>query len=354
MTEFALSSEESQALNEIPPIPWDVLDSAEHRTMLLTDSESFSPFKTLDPYRMSVTEMYDILNLITIAQDEENYILKFNINNKIVEDLISSYCAVNPDDIVELTDPPPTLATKRSQANSRKKTILDSDSKSDSSIGSVPDFSPPSNLRTSLPVNEVSGTFSPVRVITTPTFPTEQVDRDSETRFLPEDIIVSALHAVAAHNSSIKPPTSTASNTTPLDPNTEITAVPSSSDIRSGQKRPRTDSEQLESSPNEPAGGQAIKRVRLAEQPNNLSLSPPTVAVASANATPMTKSKETKPTSRGAKRGLKSKVGAATEPSVLGADLDEKKEKKTRKPVAKSSKLPPPPPRQASKRYAAS
>ena len=117
LTEFALSSEESQALNEIPPIPWDVLDSAEHRTMLLTNSESFSPFKTLDPYRMSVTEMYDILNLITIAQDEENYILKFNINNKIVEDLISSYCAVNPDDIVELTDPPPTLATNATPLN---------------------------------------------------------------------------------------------------------------------------------------------------------------------------------------------------------------------------------------------
>ena len=335
LTEFALSSSE-KSLNEIPPIPWDVLDSAEHRTMLLTDSESFSPFKTLDPYRMSVTEMYDILNLITIAQDEENYILKFNVNNKIVEDLISSYCTVNPDDIVELVDPPPTLATKRSQANSRKKTILDSDPKSDSSIGSVPDFSPPSNLRTNLPVNDVSGTFSPVRVITTPTFPTEQVDCDSETGFLPEEIIVSALHAVgAAYNSSIEPSTSTASqaNATPLDPNTEITAAPSSSDIRSGQKRPITDSGQLESSPNEPAGGRAIKRVRLTEQPNDLSLSPPTVAVASANATPMTKSKETKP--RGAKRGLKSKVGAATESSVLGADLDGKKEKKTRKPDAK-------------------
>jgi hypothetical protein len=307
---------------------------------------------------------------------------------------------------------------------SRKTTILDSDSKSDSSIGSVPDFSPPSGLRTNLPVNEVSGTFSPVRIVATPTFPIEQVETgflpeqvtivsalhaitahnssiespttasnttpldpnthvtavpssslDSdfaaptlpteqvETRFLPEQVIVSALHAVAAHNSSIESPT-TASNTTPLNPNTHVTAVPtlpsSSLDFQSRQKRPRIDSDsdlgQLESNPNEhqaaASGGRAKKCVRLAEpQPNDLSLSPPTVTIASAKATTTTKTKEKAP--RGAKRGLKSKAGATTssrpKSSVLGADLDEKKEKK--KPSAKSSK--PLPPRQASKRYAA-
>jgi hypothetical protein len=371
---------------------------------------------------MSVTEMYDILNLITNAQEKAHYVLEFNVNDKIVKDLISSY-TVDLDDIVEVADPPQAPTTKKRQAISRKTTILDSDSKSDSSIGSVPDFSPPSGLRTNLPVNEVSGTFSPVRIVATPTFPTEQVEtgflpeqvtiisalhavtahnssiespttasntapldphthvtvavpsslssldfaaptlptEQVETRFLPEQVIVSALHAVAAHNSSIESPT-TASNTTPLNPNTrDVTAVPSSSlDFQSRQKRPRIDSDsdsgQLESNPNEPraaaSGGQAKKRVRLAEpQPNDLSLSPPTVTIASANATTTTKTKETAP--RGAKRGLKSKAGAATssrpKSSVLGADLDEKKEKK--KSAAKSSK--PLPPRQASKRYAA-
>jgi hypothetical protein len=103
-----------------------------------------------------------------------------------------------------------------------------------------------------------------------------------------------------------------------------------------------------------PVVAELKKRVRLAEpQPNDLSLSPPNVTIASANATTTTKTKETAPTSRGAKRGLKSKAGATTssrpKSSVLGADLDEKKEKK--KPAAKSSK--PLPPRQASKRYAA-
>jgi hypothetical protein len=227
LTEYALSSE---SLNEIPPIPWDVLDSAEHRSTLLTDSESFSSFKSLDPYRMSVTEMYDILNLIMNAQEEEHYVLGFNINNEIVTNLISSYAAV-PDDIVEVADPPPT--NKKSRAKPRKKTIDSSDSKSDSSIGSVPDFSPPSVLRTNLPVNEVSGTFSPVRVVATPTFPTvtKQVETES-LQILPEHIIVSALHAVVAHNSksSIESPTDGASespNTMPLDPKTNATAVPS-------------------------------------------------------------------------------------------------------------------------------
>ena len=245
MTEFALSSEES--LNEIPPIPWDALGSAKHRSTLLTNSEPFSPFKSLDPYRMSVTEMYDVLNLITNAQEKEHYVLEFNVNDKIVKDLISSY-TVDLDDIVEVADPPQAPTTKKRQVISRKTTILDSDSKSDSSIGSVPDFSPPSGWRTNPPVNEVSGTFSPVRIVATPTFPTEQV----ETGFLPEQVIVSALHAVAAHNSSIESPTTTSN---------------------SRQKHPRIDSNsdsgQLESNPNEPraaaSGGRAKKRVRLAE-----------------------------------------------------------------------------------------
>ena len=318
---------------------------------------------------MSVTEMYDILNLITNAQEEEHYVLGFNINNEIVTNLISSYAAV-PDDIVEVADPPPT--NKKSRAKPRKKTFDSSDSKSDSStgIGSVPDFSPPSVLRTNLSVNEVSSTFSPIRVVATPTFPTvteQQVETES-LHILPEHTIVSALHAVAAHNSksSIESPTNGASespNTMPLDPKT--IAVPNTSpNFRSRQKRPRinTDSEQLESKPNESesesSGGRAIKRVRLPElpeQPNDLdiSLSPPTVTVASAIAIPMTKTKET--ARARAKRGLKSKAPAirATTSSrpKTSVDSDERKEKQPEKLAAKSSK-PPPPPRQASKRYA--
>lgn len=333
MTEFALSSEESLTASEIPPIPWDALDSAEHRSTLLMDSEPFSQFKSLDPCRMSTTEMYDILNLITNAQEKEHYLLKFNVNNKIVKDLVSSY-AVDPDDIVEVADPPPT--TKKSRA---KKIILDadSDSKSDSSVGSVPDFSPP-GLTTNLPVNEVNGTFSPVRVVATPTSSTEQVEHG----FLPEHLIASALHAVAAHNSSIESPM--ASNTTPLN-------------LPSRQKRPRIEAEQLECSPNKPASSdRAKKRVRLAEQPNDsdLSLSPGPPTVASTNTTLKTKTKETAPSSRGGKRGRKLKAGASRPKLSARADSNEKREKKI--PAAKSlaSKPPPPPPRQASKRYVTS
>lgn len=119
MTEFALSSEESQALTEIPPIPWDALYSTEHRSMLLMDSEPFSPFKSLDPRRMSTTEMYDILNLITNAQEEEHYLLEFNVNDEIVKDLISSY-TVDPDDIVEVADPPPTNVKNTAENNPAK------------------------------------------------------------------------------------------------------------------------------------------------------------------------------------------------------------------------------------------
>ena len=75
LTEFALS----ESLNEIPPIPWDVLNSAKHHSMLLTDSKSFSSLTSLNPYCESMTEMYDILNLITNAQEEEHYVLECHI-----------------------------------------------------------------------------------------------------------------------------------------------------------------------------------------------------------------------------------------------------------------------------------
>jgi hypothetical protein len=70
---------------------------------------------------MSTTEMYDILNLITNAQEEENYLLEFNVNDEIVKDLISSY-TTDPDDIVEVADPPQAPTTvKKSAKNNRAK-----------------------------------------------------------------------------------------------------------------------------------------------------------------------------------------------------------------------------------------
>lgn len=72
---------------------------------------------------MSTTEMYDILNLITNAQEEENYLLEFNVNDEIVKDIIFSYTA-DPDDIVEVANPPqaPTTIKKLAEnLNNRAK-----------------------------------------------------------------------------------------------------------------------------------------------------------------------------------------------------------------------------------------
>ena len=295
MTDFALSSEESQALTEIPPIPWDALNSAEHRRTLLMDTEPFSTFKSLDPCRMSTTEMYDILNLITNAQEEEHYLLEFNVNDKIVKDLISSYTA-DLDDIVEVSDSSSTAGAKKSAENNRAKrrknlilnTDRDSESISDGSFSShgVPDFSPPLKIN----LNEFSHTLSPV--VATPTFPTEQVES-----LQLEDHAVDTTPTFPSHNSSM-----------PFDL-TKATAVPSSPNLQSGQKRPRIDSTE-KCNPKEPSD-QAQKRVRLAEpeQPNlnTLTSESPAQAAATGISTPITKAKAPRGATgkRGRARGLR-------------------------------------------------
>lgn len=289
LTDFAFSSE---VLTEIPPIPWDALDSAEHRSTLLKDPEPFSPFKSLDPCHMSATEMYDILNLITNAQKEEHYLLEFNVKDGIVKNLISSYRdTADLDDIVEVADSSPTTSktsVENNRAKPRKNTIIDSDDQDSISDSNVPDFSPP--LKTN--PNKVSGTFSPVRVVAIPTFPTtgEQVEP------LPSQVYTPTPTQTPSHNSSM------------LLDLPKVTAVPRSpSDFQSGQKRPRIDSGESESEqcdPKEPSD-QAHKRVRF----NRLAEKPDTATVTSripATGTPVgsiTKSK-------GAKRGQKSKAAA--------------------------------------------
>ena len=182
-----------ESLGETPPPPWDALHGAEHRLTLLMDPDPFSHFKSLNPCHMSVAEVYDALNALSNAQDEDCALLEINLNNGVVINLISLYSV--DQDIVEVPDP--SLKTKsRGKGKGRKRPIKNAVGMNND----IPDFSPPSRANPDGPP-EAGDHHSPPDA--TPTARGEHEELGS----LPHHIIISALKVVATHDSTLIPPT---------------------------------------------------------------------------------------------------------------------------------------------------
>jgi len=285
-------SEES--LGETPPPPWDALHGAEHRLTLLMDPDPFSHFKSLDPSRMSVAEVYDALNALSNAQDEDCALLEFNLNDGVVINLISSY-SVNQD-IVEVPDP--GFGFRRGgKGKGRKQPIKNA-------VGTnhnIPDFSPPSRANPDGPP-EAGDRHSPADAA--------RGERE-ETGSLPPHIIISALQAVAAHDPHISP-----------------------------KRRDRVDEESVSED------DRVKKRVRY-EEPRSPREATETEAPLTVNSSRPTSNATTATTGKAAKP----KTGAKKPTKAAGVPAPPVR-KGRKSSASKVAKPPPPPPARISKRYA--
>jgi hypothetical protein len=273
------------------------------------DPDPFSHFKSLDPSRMSVAEVYDVLNALSNAQDEDRALLEFNLNDGVVVNLISLYSV--DQDIVEVPDPSSTT-NPRGKGKGRKRLIKNAVGTNDD----IPDFSPPSRANPDGPP-EAGDRHSPADAT-----PTARGER------LPHHIIISALEAVAAHDPTLIPPT-------------PASGVPIASTLpQHGQRRDRVDEESVSE------GDRVKKRVRY-EEPRSPREATETEAPLTVNSSRPTSNATTATTGKAAKP----KTGAKK--STKAAGVPAPPVQKGRKPSAsKVPKPPPPPPARISKRYA--
>jgi hypothetical protein len=86
------------------PQVWDILNDPQHRKEILKNTDQdFPGLESLDPARMSASEIFFAVNIIRNAQDSGKSILTFRRDlHSILHDLLAGV------DIVELDDPSPT------------------------------------------------------------------------------------------------------------------------------------------------------------------------------------------------------------------------------------------------------
>lgn len=95
LTEFAIKSAVVHG-SDLDPVPWDLLDTVQLRRKLLVKPEVFSHLKTLDPMRMSLPDLYNVLTLLVKGQDSGVRVLEFSVGNSNTD---------SEPEISELMDP---------------------------------------------------------------------------------------------------------------------------------------------------------------------------------------------------------------------------------------------------------
>jgi len=83
--------------------------------MFLKDASPFVGFKTLDPPRMSVHEVYEAFGIIRSGQDADVRVIEFNLTRDNIPHELVVDCAQSDDEIVETLDSGPDLATTPAQ-----------------------------------------------------------------------------------------------------------------------------------------------------------------------------------------------------------------------------------------------
>ena len=324
------------------------------------DPDSFSHFKSLDPSRMSITKIYDALNDLSNAQEENHPLLQFNINDDVVMNLILLYSV--DQDIAEVPDPSSTTkpkGKKKGTKRGKKKLVSDDD---------IPDFSPNPN---GLP--EAGERLSPAVVdqdiaeVTDPSLITKPKGKKKgmkrgrknlvvsdddipdfspnpnglpeageclspavatptahgdggELGLLPEHIIISAIQAVATHNGGVPPSGASMASSPP----------------QHGQKHSRVDAESVSED------GRVAKCIRYEEPLSHREATETEAPLVANSSRPI--SKAMTPT---AGKAVQPKTSAKV--SMELASVPTPAVQKGRK--ASTTKPPPPPPACVSKRY---
>lgn len=196
------------------PVPWDVLHDSTKRSTLLSNADKFSVFKSLDPSRMSRSELYDILQLIGAEQKDDQYFIEFTPDDDLLV-AIQVYSVTSDDEIMELPDRKP-----RRTNGTRKRVIQDSDDDA-KSIPGLPDFSPAIVVPTTppifrilnQPVSEIENITQPdttVKVSTASTVSTASENPESATHSqlgpLNPSVVYSAINAVIASGFTLPNP----------------------------------------------------------------------------------------------------------------------------------------------------
>jgi hypothetical protein len=105
-------------------VPWDLLDAGALRKKLLVKPETFSHVETLDPMRMSLPDLYNVLALLVKGQDSGVRLLEFSVEKSDTDTDV---------EISELIDPPaqspeqPALPRDVGPRINNASTALDSD-----------------------------------------------------------------------------------------------------------------------------------------------------------------------------------------------------------------------------------
>jgi hypothetical protein len=113
--EFAI---QQSVIQDEVTVPWDLLDTAALRKKLLVKPETFSHVKTLDPMRMTLREVYDVLDLLLKGQASKVQPLEFTI-----PDNFDSNANLQDDDMSELpTDSPGDIDNAKGTAGTEPHT----------------------------------------------------------------------------------------------------------------------------------------------------------------------------------------------------------------------------------------
>jgi hypothetical protein len=107
--------------SDLDTVPWDLLDTVSLHRKLLVKPEAFSHVETLDPMRMSLPDVYNLLTLLIKGQESGVRLLEFSVVNTDTDAGL---------EICELIEPPIQSASPR-------------DTRISSSAASPPQSSPP-------------------------------------------------------------------------------------------------------------------------------------------------------------------------------------------------------------------
>lgn len=185
------------------PVPWDVLHDSTKRSTLLSNADKFSVFKSLDPSRMSRSELYDILQLIGAEQKDDQYFIEFTPDDDLLV-AIQVYSVTSDDEIMELPDRKP-----RRINGTRKRVIQDSDDDAES-IPGLPDFSPAIVVPTTPPI---------FRILNQPESEIENITQPDTT------VKVSTASTVSTASENPESALATHSQLGPLNPSVVYSAI---------------------------------------------------------------------------------------------------------------------------------
>jgi len=130
----------SHTLPEFYPQVWDILHDPQHRKEILEDNDQcFLGLKSLDPVRMSVSDVFTTLNIIKSLEDNGRSVLTFTVPDDLGAFQVP-HETPSDNEIVELDDPPNSKSRRTGPPS--QSDLIEVESPGKPSSYEVPDFSP--------------------------------------------------------------------------------------------------------------------------------------------------------------------------------------------------------------------